>query len=148
MKTRTATRRSRKAAAEIAADDNDTVALALTDDAARIDELAKWTPAGENKPAGKARARKEAEKARRGRKAKAADEFVLLDPADLNDRLAAYLYEGGAKRMDVARLERWAKANDLWQPAYDALDGGRKRMCCGIRARKKLAAGLPLVFPA
>ena len=69
MKTRNTSRKNRKVeAAERAAEDNDTVALA----------------------------EHEAKPARRGRKAKAqAPEgmAVHLDPADLNARLAAYLYD-------------------------------------------------------
>jgi hypothetical protein len=94
-----------------------------------------------------ATAGKAAPRGRKPRKAEIVGEAVHLDPVDLNDKLRAYLYEADPKRMDVERLERWARANGLWQPAYDALDSGRRRMCTGIRARKKLAAGEPLVFP-
>lgn len=125
-KTTNAPRKSRRAAQALrAADDNDTVALALSE-----------VPAP-----------------RRGRKSKKAAQAsegmaVHLDPADLNARLAGYLYEADPKRMDVDRLERWAKANGLWDDRYVHLDGGRKRMCTGIKARKLLAAGQPLVFPS
>jgi hypothetical protein len=91
---------------------------------------------------------KKTKTARRTRKAAdVVGEAVHLEPSELNDKLRSYLYEADPKRMDVARLERWAKVNGLWQSSYDALDAGRKRMCCGIRGRKKLAVGEPLVFP-
>lgn len=61
------------------------------------------------------------------------DEFALK----LNEILKVKDPDTGKLVTDRARLIKWARLNQLWDPKYEALSTGQMRMSCGNKARAK-----------